>query len=272
MVPCIAKIYGKAIYIRLVDFFKTKNILSEKQFGFRSKHSTQHALTHLVDYLTEKIDSSKNSIAVFLDLAKAFETVNHKILLEKLHHYGIRGLPFELMRSYLTGRKQCVKCGEIFSDYLNVVCGIPQGSTLGPLLFILYINDLPFMVNLSTILFADDTCVTSSNSNISILVNDINQMLERLNKWFISNKLTVNYKKTNYMVFLGSRKQRFKGIIKMGDATLKKVSSAKYLGLTLDDNLNWNCHVTELCKNFSKACNMMYKLRYFLPLASRVSV
>ena len=218
------------------------------------------------------MDASETSIAVFLDLSKAFETVNHSILLDKLQNYGIRGLPLELMRSYLRGRKQRVKCGNHYSEYLNVVCGIPQGSTLGPLLFILYINDLPLLVNLSTILFADDTCVISSNSDMSLLIYDINQKLNRINQWFISNKLTVNFSKTNYMIFHGKSFQYSNGRIKMGNSTLKKVSSTKYLGITIDDKLQWKCHITKLCSNISSFCGIMYKLRHYVPLESRLSV
>ena len=272
LVPCLAKIYEKVIYTRLSCFLKSKNVLSDKQFGFRSKHSTQHALSHLLDFLTEKIDASETSIAVFLDLSKAFETVNHSILLDKLQNYGIRGLPLKLMRSYLMGRKQRVKSGNHYSEYLDVICGIPQGSTLGPLLFILYINDLPFLANLSTILFADDTCVISSNSDLSILINDINQKLNRINQWFISNKLTVNFSKTNYMIFHGKCRQHFNGRIIMGNTTLKKVSSTKYLGLTIDDKLTWKCHITKLCSKISSCCSFMYKLRYYVPLQSRLYV
>ena len=272
LLPCISKLFEKVIYKRIVDFCKSQKIISEKQFGFRNKHSTQNALTHLTDLIAEKMDNSETSIVVFLDLAKAFETVNHKILLEKLEHYGIRGIPLELMKSYLSGRKQSVKCGNHFSVYMDIECGVPQGSILGPLLFLLYVNDLPNIIDLSGILFADDTCVLSSSKSISIVINDTNEKLKRLDKWFITNKLTVNYTKTNYMVFSGMRASVFNGTIRMGSCILSKVSSTKYLGLMIDDQLNWKAHVSYLRSKISSCSNIMYKLRYLVPLESCVSV
>ena len=272
LLPCISKIFERVIYDRFAFFFKTNDIISEKQFGFRKKHSTQNALTLLTDKLAEKIDKSETSIAIFLDLAKAFETVDHQILLEKLHHYGIRGLPLELMKSYLSGRKQCVKCDNHYSVFMDIECRVPQGSILGPLLFIIYVNDLPTTVNRSAILFADDTCVTFSSKNTKFLINQVNENLKLLNQWFISNKLTVNYTKTNYIVFSGNGRKDFNGTIKMGTSTLKRVSSIKYLGLMIDEDLNWKSHVSYLRSKISSCSNIMYKLRYLVPLESCISV
>ena len=215
------------------------------------------------------MDKSETSIAVFLDLAKAFETIQHQILLDKLHHYGI---PLELMKSYLSGRKQCVKCDKHYSVFMDIECGVPQGSILRPLLFIIYVNDLPITVDRSAILFADDTCIMSSSKNINSLISEINENLKLLNQWFISNKLTVNYTKTNYMVFSGNGRAKFNGIIKMGNNTLKRVSSIKYLGLMIDENLNWKSHIAYLRSKISSCCNIMYKLRHLVPLESCISV
>ena len=272
LLPSISKLFEKVIYARFATFFKSNNILSEKQFGFRNKHSTQNALTHLTDFLAEKMDKSELSIAVFLDLAKAFETVNHQILLQKLHHYGVRGLPYELIKSYLSDRKQCVKCDKHYSVFMNIECGVPQGSILGPLLFLLYVNDLPIAVDLSTILFADDTCIVTSSKNVNSLIRNTNAKLKVLNQWFISNKLTVNFTKTKYLVFSGQSKKHFNGVLKMGTNTLTRVSNIKYLGLMIDDNLNWKSHVSYLSSKVSSCCNIMYKLRYLIPLKSCISV
>ena len=195
LLPCISKIFEKVIYKRLIDFCTLKKVISEKQFGFRKKHSTQHALVNLTDFLYEKLDNSETAAVVFLDLSKAFETVNHQILLDKLYRYGIRGVAYNLIRSYLSERKQCVKSGNHFSVFMDIECGVPQGSILGPLLFLLYVNDLPFVIDLYSILFADDTCVLSSSKCYTTLTQDLNEKLSKLKDWFISNKLTVNYSK-----------------------------------------------------------------------------
>lgn len=271
LLPCISKIFEKVVYKRIIDFCIAKNVLSKKQFGFRKKHSTQHALNHLTDFLLEKLDNSETSLAVFLDLSKAFETVNHNILLKKLRYYGIRGVAYDLIQSYLSDRKQCVKSGPHFSVFMDVECGVPQGSILGPLVFLLYV-DLPFAVDLYSILFADDTCILSSSNCVNTLIRDINMKLNRLNDWFISNKLTVNYTKTNYIVFSGNNRKRFDGEIKMGENTLQRVTSTKYLGIMFDENLNWKSHVSYLCSKITKCCNIMYKLRYLVPLESCISV
>ena len=244
LLPCISKIFEKVIYKRIIDFCVSKKVITEKQFGFRKKHSTQHALVHLTDFLLDKLDNSETSIVVFLDLSKAFETVNHQILLDKLHHYGIRGIAYDLLKSYLSNRKQCVKSGNHFSVFMDIECGVPQGSILGPLLFLLYVNDLPLTVDLYSILFADDTCVLSSSHSVELLTQDINAKLSKLNEWFVANKLTVNYTKTNYIVFCGQKKTSFSGEIVMGAHTLKRVTNTKYLGIMFDEKLNWKCHIT----------------------------
>ena len=272
LLPCISKIFEKVIYKRIINFCISKKVISEKQFGFRKKHSTQHALIHLTDFLLEKLDNSEKSIVVFLDLSKAFETVNHQILLDKLYHYGIRGIAYNLLKSYLSNRKQCVKSGNHFSVFMNIECGVPQGSILGPLLFLLYVNDLPLTVDLYSILFADDTCVLSSSKDMELLTRDINAKLAKLNEWFVSNKLTVNYTKTNYIVFCGKIRKTFSPEITMGSHTLKRVSSTKYLGIMFDEDLNWKCHVSYLSSKISKCCNIMYKMRHLVPLESCISM
>ena len=155
---------------------------------------------------------------------------------------------------------------------MDIECGVPQGSILGPLLFLLYVNDLPNIIDLSGILFADDTCVLSSSKSLSTVVKDTNEKLKRLDKWFITNMLTVNYTKTNYMVFSGTRSSPFNGTIRMGNCTLSKVSSTKYLGLMIDDQLNQKAQVSYLRTKIASYSNIMYKLRYLVPLESCVSV
>ena len=155
---------------------------------------------------------------------------------------------------------------------MNVECGVPQGSILGSFLFLLYMNDLPSVIDLSGILFADDTCVLSSSKSLKTVIENTNEKLMLLNDWFLSNKLTVNYTKTNYMFFSGTRGCVFNGIIRMGNSILTRVSSTKYLGLMIDDQLNWKAHVAYLRTKVSSCSNITYKLRHLVPLESCLSV
>ena len=169
LLSCFSKILEKIVSLRLSSFLATCNILSDWQFGFRAHHSTIHPMIHLTNFLTNAINEKKHSLAIFCDLRKAFDCCDHSILLAKLHKYGIRGAELSWFESYLSDRKQFVTVNGKNSKLINVLLGVPQGSILGPLLFLLYINDLPLASNLFTLLFADDTTLLASADSFESL-------------------------------------------------------------------------------------------------------
>ena len=201
-----SKILEKLFNERLDKFIDKFQLLNNCQYGFRSQMSTSHALMDLVEEITSSIDAKKISIGVFIDLKKAFDTVNHTLLIDKLEYYGIRGIAQEWLKSYLKDRKQFVQIDECASTLLNVTCGVPQGSILGPKLFILYINDIcNASTSLEFILFADDTNVFYSGVDIQTICECISRELDKLHVWLSVNKLSLNVDKTNFILF-GNRK------------------------------------------------------------------
>ena len=190
------------MYNRLVEYLEMLNILNNKQFGFRKLHSSYMALMALMDNLINSLEKGEYVAGIFLDYSKAFDTVDHDIMLRKLCHYGIRGSALNWFSSYLSDRKQLVTYNDITSSTKVISCGVPQGSILGPLLFLIHINDLCNICKLTTpILFADDTNLFSSGTDVDIMECIINEELTHISEWLKVNKLSLNTNKTQYMVF-----------------------------------------------------------------------
>ena len=186
------------IYKRVFSFLSKNNVLAPQQYGFQKNISTIYAILELLTVTYDNINTNNYTGILFLDLMKAFDTVCHKILLAKLHHYGIRGPSHQLIKSFLE-RKQFVSINGVNSDLQHNSFGVPQDPTLGPLLFLIYVNDLPNAVLGSTTLFANDTCLMLRNSNLLTLQNDLNSQASCLNKWCKSNKLTINPQKCHIL-------------------------------------------------------------------------
>jgi len=201
--PTFSKIFEKIIAHRITSFIDKHGIINSSQFGFRKNHSTYMAILKLYDTVTAAIDKGEFCMGIFIDLSKAFDTLDHAILLKKLELYGIRGLPNDLFKSYLTNRKQYVTYNSCKSSLQQINLGVPQGSILGPLLFILYVND---MANISKylifLLFADDTNILYANASFKELLRVVNTELEKLSDWFKANRLSLNKKKQLHNVWI----------------------------------------------------------------------
>ena len=200
VISAIAKVFERIVYNQLSSYLSENNILSKYQSGFRSFHSTVTALLEATDNWAFNIDRGYVNAVVFLDLKKAFDTVNHSILLSKLSSYGVKGIAYELLSSYLENRTQKCAVNGVLSKSCTLTCGIPQGTILGPLLFLLYINDLPnCLSNSQPRMYADDTHLTYADNDICSLEASLNQDLLNINNWLIADKLTLNMTKTEFM-------------------------------------------------------------------------
>jgi hypothetical protein len=258
-----SKIYEKIIQIRLDSFITKNNLLDNSQYGFRKQHSTEFALINLVDKIANFIEDKKYVICIMIDIKKAFDSLNHKILIGKLLNYGFRGNVIKLLQSYLSNRYQYVVYNGQTSTSRQITTGIPQGSILGPLLFLLYINDLKTSLNEDTpILFADDATLTYANYSLPTLINTVNSELASMSSWMIANKLSINVNKTNYMLFQNHSINPTNLLIKLDNITLNEVTSTKILGVIIDNKLNWKFHINELNTKISSVLFILHKIRY----------
>ena len=205
---------------------------------------------------------------MFQHTGKAFDTVNHNILLQKLGHYGIRGKVLDWFRSYLSSRSQYVAVNGHSSEILPITCGVPQGSVLGPLLFLIYVNDLPYVSKiLKFYLFADDTSTYYDSENLISLQKTVNRELRKVRKWLEANRLSLNIAKTSYVIF-HSHAKRIDGFIqiKLGRKPIKRVHHIKYLGVLVDSTISWKPHVVELSKKLAKSVGIFFKIRHYVTL------
>ena len=265
VLPALSKISEKLVYERLLEYLNKHGILSKNQFGFRSKMSTSMALLQLVDDLSRVMDDGEYAVGIFVDLAKAFDTVNHKILINKLNHYGIRGTSLKWFESYLNNRQQYVQIETSRSKQSLVSCGVPQGSILGPLLFLIYINDLNDIVQKSRIImFADDTNLFFSGKSALELEIAINNELALVNEWFQVNLLSLNVAKTTYIIFCNKRKRSIDLDCNMQNSKLNRQHDTKFLGVILSSDLKWNMHINVVISKTSKSMGIISKIRHYV--------
>lgn len=271
ILSALSKPFEKIIHDRLASFFSNHNLISKNQFGFQPRSNTTSATVSLINNIQSNIDQRRTCSAIFVDVSKAFDCVPHDVLLLKLDRYGVRGNAHTLIESYLSNRKQIVEINGHRSSEKVINYGVPQGSILGPLLFIIYINDifdLPLRGTLQ--LYADDAVLVYSSDNIDQLYVDMQHDLNLINQWFFHNGLTVNASKTKYLIF--SSTDRFSNIgyeLNLGNDQIERVNSISYLGLTIQQNLKWNKHVENIHSKLTKFLGMLRRCSFMLPFKER---
>jgi len=261
--PTVSKIFEKVIYAGVSKFLNKNKLLTNFQYGFRNNASTELAVSAIYELSLENMDKGKTTCAVFLDLSKAFDTVDHKILLRKLIYYGIRGKQNSFFASCLTNRKQCTKVNNYSSNFQTIKFGVPQGSVMGPLLFLIYVDDLPCASSFQTTLFADDTNLHLSRKDIKMLQLNVQNELDKVDTWMRSNRLSIKYNKTTYMILTATRSQNCNFEISMNGVRIQQSDSIKYLGVIIDNKLSWKPQISSLCRKLSQACGVVSKIRHF---------
>ena len=266
LLPSLSKVLEKLIKIRCVKFFDKYDILYDYQYGFREGHSVLHSLLDVTSFGNDSIQNKENIAMLLMDLRKAFDTVSHNILHQKLYHYGIRGPAHKLIESYLTSRKQFVSIDNVNSSAQSINIGIPQGSILGPLLFLIYINDLPNATFSKPRLFADDTCIMPSDSSLPNLETKCNTELNQLKNWCNTNKLQINPKKSSVLLIpskLNSPPLNLK--IYYDNSLIVCQELCKYLSMHLDSKLLFKNHIKQIEVKVAKGVGILSKLRFLFP-------
>ena len=267
LIPLFSKIFEKLMHKRIMDFLVKQNILSKKQYGFQKNKSTEHAILDLQSKIIDAFEKKERSCCIFLDFAKAFDTVNHSILIKKLNYYGIRGETLNWLQSYLSNRKQCVQIGNFKSDFKNIDCGVPQGSVLGPLLFLVYINDIAESSQLLDFhLFADDTSIFYKHKDMEQIEDILNTELGKVSNWLIANKLSLNVSKSNVLVFRSKNANSDKILnLKINNQSLDEKTYTKYLGIYIDHKLTWHQQTQHINSKLIKGNAILAKLGHYVP-------
>ena len=263
----ISKIIEKLLHSRLYFYLERNGLLYQHQYGFRLNHSTTHALIATTEEIRQACDKGEYACITYLDLKKAFDTVNHSILLDKMKHYGIKGVENNWFKSYLTGRKQSTIIGDIHSSFQEILYGVPQGSVLGPLLFILYINDLHRVVkHCSVFHYADDTNLLLIDKSLKKIISRVNHDLSLITDWLKANKISLNTSKTKVLIYKPKNTNINKQLnFRISGQKIEVTDKIKYLGLHLQDSLEWDNHLKVIIKKLQRAIGLLSKIRHYVP-------
>ena len=283
VLPTIARVFEKLIYQQLYQFLDKHKILGKQQYGFRSLHSTALALSEATNHWLMNIDNGNMNSVVFLDIIKAFDTIDYQILIKKLSQYGIQDDELNFFESYLENRTQCCSVNGKLSDRQKIEYGVPQGSILGPLLFIIYMNDLPlFVTNAQINMYADDTSLYNNIKSVSEIKDNLIPAFLKICDWLRSNKLSLNTLKTEFMVIgsqnklnnMDSDPMTTPYLISIDGFTIKRTKVVKYLGLVVDDALTWyiDQHIDYISTKLAQGVGILKRTRSFLPKQSLLTL
>ena len=279
ILPIISKIIERILHTQISEYFCNKKLLYSSQYGFRSGHSTELAAAEMVDRIISNFDNRKYYLSVYMDLSKAFDCIDYGILLTKLKHYGFSEHSLKLIENYLSDRYQFVKIRDVESSLLPINIGVPQGSILGPLLFVIYINDICKSSDLfEAILYADDSTFSivldnlSNNSHENSInsyddkTRSINIELQKIEVWLKSNRLCLNKSKTKYMIFHRGNEPKME--LSIGDSSLEQVQDFQFLGITLNQRLDWSSHIEITARKVARGIGVLKRVKPYVPFSA----
>uniref|UniRef100_A0A674AJ45 Reverse transcriptase domain-containing protein n=1 Tax=Salmo trutta TaxID=8032 RepID=A0A674AJ45_SALTR len=268
LLPTLSKILEGIVSRQIWEYMENNDLITANQHAYRKNHSTTTALVDMTDQWLNAMDNGKFVGVLFLDFSAAFDLVDHEIILTKLMHYGFKEVALNWVQSYLTDRKQSTYINGSFSSPHALNCGIPQGSCLGPLLYLIYTNDLSYaLAETQATVFADDTTIYAAGQSVQQVQQALQGDLENIREWVCQNKLVLNTKKTKVMLVCSTRKRpKQHGIqLSMGGVQIEEVAETKLLGVQLDNCLSWSSQITNLCKKIIKTACIIRRIAKYLP-------